>query len=338
MRGMTFPLMQGYDHINLVASLDPVAAVRDREIGDAILAFPRLLPAGSPDFGYAVQTGAEWRIGCLGATDPSAARYGLAADLRRDAANGGHPPGVARAMLAAAGRLDPEEGDQLPKDEWEIGDRRYRVIRVEKYTLLGDRVMEPPRPTDTPGSCGDGMLRGHLLEPAAPAGQWEAQLRLNLVGFMPVPGSVPPMVLAEAQHAVRTHPGVVLLPPTFVAVEVKENGWAPLTGGDDPEETRHRLARYFGDLLPRLREFQGDPPGPAELAEWERAAEQIEAATGHAFTAAGREFRTVRISRMLRLGRDGPEAPRPSDQERYGLSGPVHGEEYDEEEEEEETS
>ncbi|MBO2458670.1 DUF5954 family protein [Actinomadura violacea] len=332
---MTFPLMPGYDHINLVASLDPVAAVRDREIGDAILAYPRLLPAGSPDFGYAVQDGAEWRIGCLGSTDPSAARYGLAADLRREAAGGGHAPGVAGAMLAAAGRLDPEEGDQLAKDEWEIGDRRYRVIRVEKYTLLGDRVMEPPRPTDTPGACGDGLLRGHLLEPAAPAGQWEAQLRLNLVGFMPVPGSVPRMVLTEARHAVRTHPGVVLLPPTFIAVEVLSNGWAPLTGGDDPDETRLRLARYFADLLPRLREFQGDPPGAAELAEWERAAEQIEAATGHAFTAAGREFRTVRISRMLRLGRDGPEAPRPSDQERYGLSGTAY---EDEEEEEEETS
>ncbi|MFB4298877.1 DUF5954 family protein [Actinomadura sp. NTSP31] len=336
---MTFPLMPGFDHINLVASLDPVAAVRDREIGDAILAYPKLLPAGSPDFGYAVQTGAEWRIGRLGSADPSAARYGLAADLRREAATGGHAPGradgsgLADAMLAVADRLDPEEGEQLPKDEWEIGDRRYRIIRVEKYTLLGDRVMEPPRPTDTPGACGDGTLRGHLLEPAAPAGQWEAQLRLNLVGHMPVPGTVPDLVQAEARHAVLAHPGVVLLPPTFIAVEVKADGWAPLTGGDDPEQTRRRLARYFGDLLPRLREFQGDPPAPQELAEWERAAEQIERATGHAFTAAGREFRTVRISRMLRLGRDGPEAPRPSDQERYGLSGAAY-----EDEEQEETS
>ncbi len=45
----------------------------------------------------------------------------------------------------------------------------------------------------------------------------------------------------------------------------------------------------------------------------------IRAAPGHSFGVRGREFRIVRVSRMLRLGRDGPEAPRPSDQEPYDL-------------------
>ncbi|MEV4256184.1 DUF5954 family protein [Spirillospora sp. NPDC049652] len=31
-----------------------------------------------------------------------------------------------------------------------------------------------------------------------------------------------------------------------------------------------------------------------------------------------RRFRIVRIGRMIRVGPDGPEPPRPSDQERYG--------------------
>ncbi|WP_185758923.1 DUF5954 family protein [Actinomadura hallensis] len=43
------------------------------------------------------------------------------------------------------------------------------------------------------------------------------------------------------------------------------------------------------------------------------------AAAGHRIIARGREFRIVRVGRMLRLGRDGPEAPRPCDQDRYGL-------------------
>jgi Family of unknown function (DUF5954) len=318
---MAFSLMPGYDHINVVADLDPVAATRDQDLGERIRAYPKMFPAGSPDFGHAVQHGTEWRIGCLGATDPSAARYGLASDLRQGAAERDGDPEVTRAMLAAAGRLDPEEGEQLAKDEWEIGEHRYRVIRIEKFTLIGDRVMEPPRPTDTDPPDEARLLRDHLIDPRAPAGQWEAQLRLNLAGYLPVPGTVPDTIQAEARHAIRTHAGVILLPPTFIVVEIKEDSWDPLTGAEGPGLARHHLAGYFTELLPRLREFHGDPATPAELAEWAQAAERIEATTGYEFTAMGRRFRTVRVSRFLRLGRDGPEGPRPCDQERYGLNG-----------------
>ncbi|TDD83598.1 hypothetical protein E1293_14355 [Actinomadura darangshiensis] len=315
---MTFPLMQGYDHINVAARLDPVAAVRDRELGERILRYPKLFPVGSPDFGHAVQYGDEWRIGSLGADEPSAARYHLAFDLRTAAAD--EPdPATARAMTAAAARLDPEEGEQLAKDEWEIGDRRYRIVRAERFILLGDRVMEPPRSTDADLTA-DALLRGHLIDPPAPCGQWEAQLRLNLVCRMPAPGSVPDLVRTEARHAIQTHPAVVLLPPAFLAVEIEDGGWAPLTGGDTPDDARDRLARRFTGTLPRLREFEGDPPSAAELAEWTALADGIRATKGHEFHVLGRRFQTVRVGRMLRLGRDGPESPRPSDQERYGLT------------------
>lgn len=43
--------------------------------------------------------------------------------------------------------------------------------------------------------------------------------------------------------------------------------------------------------------------------------------SGPEYAVLERRFRTVRISRMIRLGRDGPEGPRPSDQERYGWRG-----------------
>jgi hypothetical protein len=195
------------------------------------------------------------------------------------------------------------------------------VIRVEKFTLIGDRVMEPPRPTDADPPEQAYLLRDHLIDPRAPAGQWEAQLRLNLVGYLPIPGTVPDTVRTEARHAIRTHAGVVLLPPTFTVVEIKGDSWEPLTGAEGPGLARINLARHFTELLPRFREYQGNPAGPAELAKWTEAAEQIEAATGPEFAVLGRRFRTVRVSRMLRVGRDGPEGPRPSDQERYGLHG-----------------
>jgi hypothetical protein len=317
---MTFPLMPGYDHINVVADLDPVAAVRDKELGDRMRAYPKLFPAGPPDFGYAVQTGTEWRICSAGGSDPAGSRYSLAAHLRRTAAEREKDPKIIAAMRAAAGQLDPEEGAQLPKDEWEIGDRRYRVIRIEKFTLIGDGGMEPPRCTDTDPHEEDRVLDDHLIDPRAPAGQWEVQLRLNLVGYRPIPGTVPETVQLEARHAIRTHPGVILLPPTFIVVEIKGDSWEPLTGADGPGQARSHLAGYFTELLPRFREFHGNPATPDELAEWAEAAAQIEATSGPEFTAMGHRYRTVRVSRMLRLGRDGPEGPRPSDQERYGMS------------------
>jgi len=318
---MPFPLMPGYDHINVVADLDPGAALRDIELGERIRDYPKLLPAGSPDFGHAVQSGTEWRICAAGASDPSAARYSLAFDLRRDAAEREKDPETARAMRAAADRLDPEEGEQLPKDEWEIGDCRYRVIRMERFALIGHRTMEPPRGCDDTLQGDSDPLDGYLLDPRAPVGQWEAQLRLNLVGFIALSSTAPDSIRTEARHAILTHPGILLLPPSFTVVEVKDDAWEPLTGGDRPEEARRRLARHFGDVMPRFREFQGDPVPPAERAQWAEASKRIEATTDHTFTVMGREFRILRISRMLRLGKDGPEAPRPCDQERYGLNG-----------------
>lgn len=319
MGAMTFPLMQGHDHINLVARLDPAAALRDQELGERIRVYPKLLQTAPPEFHCALQTGTTWRVIMIGAMDPSGARYGLASVLRQGARELEQDPAMVDAMLAAADRLDPGEGEQLAKDEWEIGDRRYRVIRVESFMLIGDRTLEPPRCTDTEPARGTNPLNDHLIDPRAPAGQWETQLRLNLVGLMPPPGTVSPEVEVEARHAIYTHPGVVLLPPTFNIVEVEGTSWRPLTGGDGPAAARENLASYFTQLLPRLREFEGDPATTAELTAWEQAYEQIMAMPGPEFTALGRHFRTVRVSRFLRLGRDGPETPRPSDQELYGL-------------------
>ncbi|GAA2596423.1 DUF5954 family protein [Actinomadura fulvescens] len=315
---MPFPLMPGYDHINLVADLDPVAAVRDEETGERIRRFPKLIPAGSPDFGFAIQTGTQWRIGCTGACDPSGARYDLARHLRTKV-EWQKDPGVVRAMRAAADRLDPPEGEPSSMDEWELGEHRYRIIRIEKFTLINQGVMEPPRVTDSDCPETDAQLRDHLIDPRAPAGQWEAQLRLNLVGYIPRPGDVSDEFMAEARQAIRAYAGVVLLPPTFTVLEIAGTKAKPITGGNDPREARDHLAGYFTDLLPGLREFQGDPATDAELAEWRHAAEQIKATNGHDFSVLGRRFHTIRVSRMLRLGRDGPEPPRHSDQERYGI-------------------
>ncbi|MFB9831204.1 DUF5954 family protein [Actinoallomurus acaciae] len=317
---MAFSLMPGYDHINVVADLDPVVAMRDKDLGERMRTYPRFITGGGPDFGFAIQSGTTWRIGSVGGDDPYGARIGLASHLRIESRERETDPEVRRAMMAAAGKLDPESGEQLAKDEWEIGSSRYRLIRVEKFILLGDRVMEPPRPTDVdPPSSDAALLQGHPIEPLAPAGVWEARMRLNLVAWVPpLPEPVPEMVVAEARYAIRTHPGVILLPPEFNVVEFEGDSIRRITGADGPDRARTNLAFHFVEALPRLREWDGDPATPGELAEWKKAAEQVEASPGPVFEVLGRRYCIVRVSRMMRLGRDGPEGPRPSDQDRYG--------------------
>ncbi|WP_157408064.1 DUF5954 family protein [Actinomadura atramentaria] len=312
----SFPLMPGYDHIQIVADLDPVAAVRDGELGERMRAYPKLFSPERPEFGFAVQRGAEWRVAELGCPDPATARIALGARLRQTAREADAE--AADAMLAAAARLDPEDGEQLAKDEWEIGDRRYRVIRVEKFTLLRTGELEPPRAGDTDPADGRDPARGWLIDPPAPAGPWEAQFRLNLVGYLPPPETVPAAAETEARHAVRTHPGVVLLPPSFTVIEVDGERWKPFTSGHGPAAARTMLATYWTQILPVLRRHRGGPPTPEDLAEWQAAADAIEASPGPDFTAFGRSFRMVRITRAVRVGRDGPEGPRPTDQDLYG--------------------
>lgn len=320
---MGFPLMRGFDRINVSADLDPVTAARDKDLGDRMRAYPRIITGGPPDFGFAIQTGSTWRLGVAGGGDPYSTRISLASHLRREARECQTDPRIGRVMVAAADRLDPEEGEQIVKDEWEIGNRRYRIVRLERFILIGDRVMEPPRPTDTdPVSSEAGLLEGHRSDPLASAGPWEAQMRLNLADW--VPPFTPPVqqiVVTEAQHALRTHPGVILLPPAFTVVEFDGDSIRPIASTIGPSRARADLVFHFAEFLPRMREFDNDPATPDELAAWKKAAEQIEASPGPEFTVLGRRFCIVRVSRMMRLGSDGPEGPRPSDQERYGYPG-----------------
>lgn len=311
---MEFPLMRGYDLIIVVSAPDPVMAVKDSELGDRFVAYPKLLPAGVADFGYAVQTGPTWRVGTVSGPFLEDARHDLTVHLREAARKG---TDARDALLAAARRLDPEQGEKLAEFEWEIGGHRYRVIRIEQFTLGGDGEMEPPRSTDTDPLPGTASYSGRVIDPMAAVAHWEAQLRLNLVGCQPIPHTVSDMVRTEARIALETHPGVVLLPPCFAVVEIEGRAMQAIVRADGADEARENLAAYLTRTLPRLREATCDPADPVELAEWAEAAEQVRATTGPRFCVLGRRFQTVRISRFLRLGRDGPEPPRPSDLAEY---------------------
>jgi hypothetical protein len=148
-------------------------------------------------------------------------------------------------------------------------------------------------------------------------------MRLNLAGWIPpFYRPVPQAAVTQAEHAVRTQPGVTLLPPTFEVVQFEGESFRSITGADGPRKAKANLAFHFTEFLPRMREFADDPATPAELAEWNKAAEQVEASPGPDFEVLGHRYGIVRFSRMLRLGRDGPESQRPCDQEICGYPGP----------------
>ena len=81
--------MRGYDQIKVVSDLDPVAAMRDRDLGTRMRDYPRFISGGGPDFGFAIQTaaqdGAAWRVGTAGGGDPYTSRIALASHLRVEA-------------------------------------------------------------------------------------------------------------------------------------------------------------------------------------------------------------------------------------------------------------
>lgn len=305
---MAFDGMPGYDLINVVRDLGPVAAVRDQEAAERMRAYPKIVGAGPPDFGVAEQSGGAWRILLLGAADPYSARVDLAVRLRERSER--HGPRERGGMLAVADRLDPEVGESTTDTDFTAGGRRYRIVRVLGFTRFGEDGPEPVRPTDTD----EGPVRSFVLDPVAPVGPSDAALRLELLSLVPAAGTVPEVLRQEAVAAIRNHPGAVLLPPEFAVAEDLDDRWRPITGGDGPQDARDALAHYFRVILPRFPP-PGTAPSPGELAEYAHAAEQIDGDRGVEFVACGRRFRIVRVARMIRVGPDGPEPCRPSDEE-----------------------
>ncbi|MEU8802195.1 DUF5954 family protein [Spirillospora sp. NPDC048819] len=315
---MSFEGMPGHDLINVVRDLEPVAAVRDQEAAERRRAYPEIVGVGPPEFGCAEQAGGAWRILSLGALEPYEARIDLSVHLRDIA--GDHEPAVREDMLRLADALEQgalEQGgleraarERADRNECAAGPLRFRIVRVLGFARFGDDGPEPARVTDGE----DGPLREFAIDPAAPVGPADAALRLELLGLVPAEGTVPDELRREALSAVKAHPGVVLLPPEFTVLEDRDGQWRPVTGGIGPQDARDSLAHYFRVLLPKAGpEDCGPPPSPGELAEYAEAADRIDADGGVEFVACGRRFRIVHVIRMIRVGPDGPEPARPSD-------------------------
>ncbi|MDN0197235.1 DUF5954 family protein [Streptomyces sp. S.PNR 29] len=309
-------------HEELIRRDDPAAWVREADAVDASRRYPRIAMRG-PVFGVAAldpAAGPEWRL-LKPVVDgmPQMARDGLNSHLWFTAKDGTDDPAVRRELLAAVAVLERE-----PVDEVEACGVRYRVVRGDEFARMNDDGLEPPRPTDPEPRQRSWDKRtkdapspdvGFVLDPSRSGGPLEGALKLGLRDFAYTGTRFPSGVRADSQRAIASHPEIVLLPTGFGVVERDGHGWQTCgTLMTTPHDARRMLYNGLSEIWAMLYEYDD-----AKKARYAEAAEEYKA-LGRAdeFRVDDRLFRICRTERMLRMGPDGPEPPRPSDIDEYG--------------------
>ncbi|MER6121327.1 DUF5954 family protein [Streptomyces sp. NPDC001795] len=302
---------------------DPAAWVKEADAADASLRYPNLSVRG-PVFGVAVQdpaVGPEWRL-LKPVTDgmPQMARDGLNSHLFFTAKDGTDDRGMRRELLAAVATLERE-----PVNEVEVCGVRYRVVRGDEFTRSDDDgCLEPPRPTDPEPlerswdrQARDTQSRdiGFGLDPDHSDGPMEGALKLALRDFAYTGDRYPADMRADSERAVATHPEIVLLPVGFSVAERDEHGWRPRTVlAATPHDARRTLYNGLDEIWALLYQYDDD-----KKARYAKAAQEYRALDrADEFRVDDRLLRICRVERLLRMGPDGPEPPRPSDIDEYG--------------------
>ncbi|MFJ5610699.1 DUF5954 family protein [Streptomyces sp. NPDC093221] len=251
---------------------------------------------------------------------PQASRDALNSRLWFRAKEDTDDPALRRELLSAVDRLESE-----PLDELTVAGTRYRVVRGDEFFYTHDGKVEPPRPTDPDPAvldwddrAADPELDGDVvIDHAAATGVMASAERLALRDLHYRSLRYPADVRADSRSALRTHPGVVLLPAAFRVVERTDVGWEPAINIlATPHAARRALADALTTMWPRMYELDAD-----EEADYARAAEEFRAAgRANELEVGGRHFSVARVARLIRVGADGPEPPRPSDVDPYGPS------------------
>lgn len=294
---------------------DPVSQVTDADAWDRHRRYPYAVLRG-PNFGFAEQRGpgGGWRLlstMCDG--HPQGARDGLNSHLWFKAKDDTDDPAQRRELLAAVARLETE-----PVDELSACGVRYRIVRGDELARVGPEGMEPPRPTDPepsePGwdfrGSSPSRVKGFVIDHAEATGVMEGLERMALMHLHYTAEQYPRVVREDSAQALQTHPGVVLLPATFVFVEEKDGAWEPMSAPQPtPHDARRVLVNAMEEFWPLMYSFDA-----VKTAVYARAADEYRAEpASDTLRVDGRCFRVVRTQTLVRVGPDGPEGPRSSD-------------------------
>lgn len=304
---------------------DPVSAVTEQDACRAAVRYPSIVIRG-PVFGYAEQRPEDapaWRLlSDVADGYPQHSRDGLISHLWTKAQTETRPGDRLRAhLMAAIARLQREP----PANELTAGTTRYRVVRADEFARIGPDGIEGPRPTDpddprrdigAPGRRPSCRTTGFLIDHARATGIAESIQRMELLALRYRSPRIPRAAREDSHRAVRTHPGVVLLPAAFTFAERKGTSWEPMAGLlPTPQDARAVLFSYLTEFLPAL---ERDVPHE-HARRYAAAAEAYRSGPPRdELRVLGRRFRVIRVERMMRIGPDGPEPPRPSDLDPYG--------------------
>ncbi|MCT2591781.1 DUF5954 family protein [Streptomyces sp. N2-109] len=306
------------DHltVNVVQRDDPVSQVTEADAWESARRYPNVVLRG-PVFGFAAQhpsDGSRWRLlSEMHGGYPQDARDGLNSHLWFHAKDGTDDPVVRRELLAAVALLETEPVNEVTADSV-----RYRVVRGDEFARIGPDGLEPPRPTDPepsdhswdPGKGSPSRVKGFVIDHAEATGLAESLHRMSLLTLRYTADRYPKDVREDSARAVRTHPGVVLLPTGFTYAEQKEASWEPMASVQPtPHDARRLMANAMEEFWPQVYHFTEE-----QRSDYAQAARQFrEAGRSNTLRVRGRHFEIVRVERMLRIGPDGPERPRPSD-------------------------
>ena len=306
---------------------DPVCEVTEQDALRSAERYPHVVLRG-PVFGFAEQRPADrpgWRLLSEVADGfPQQARDGLNSHLWHRAKRETAPGDELRAeLLAAVARLERE-----PLDELEVAGVRYRVVRADEFARMGPEGIEGPRPTDPDTPRRDladrsprpsaNRTRGFFADHATPTGIMESIQRMELLSLRYRAARIPSEVRYDSERALATHPGVVLLPAMFTFAERKSASWEPKAAlQHTPCDARATLYAYLAEFLPKLEQ----EVSAQDARGYARAAEEFRSGPPRdEVTVLGRRFQVIRVERLMRIGPDGPEPPRPSDRDPYGPS------------------
>jgi len=310
-------------HEELVRRDDPAAWVREHDAMEASLRYPDFALRG-PVFGVAVRdprVGAEWRVlKPLVDGMPQMARDSLQSYLFLTAKDDTVGRAVRRELLAAVRMLEREAVNEV-----EACGMRYRVVRGDEFARAGEGGLEPPRPTDPEPVERSWERKARatrsrdiqfVLDPERVDGPAAGALKLGLQDFAYSGARFPSAVRADSERAVATHPELVLLPAGFGLVERgAHGGWRPRgVLMPTPHDARRMLYDGMAEMWALLYRFD-----EATRARYAAAAEEFRALDrADEFRVDDRLFRICRVERMVRMGAEGPETPRPSDVDEYG--------------------
>ncbi|MFB7272064.1 DUF5954 family protein [Streptomyces sp. NPDC056244] len=307
-------------HAGLVRRDDPAAWVREADAVDASQRYPHIALRG-PVFGIAAQdpeAGPDWRMVTPAADGtPQQARDGLNSHLWFRAKDDTDDRDVRRELLDAVAVLERD-----PVNELKVLGVRYRVVRCDEFTRIGTDGLEPPRPTDAEARDAsweglhhtESLDEGFVLDPGRDEGLFAGAMKLSLRSLAYSDSRFPADVRADSEQAATDYPDIALLPVGFGVAERRGKGWRPRgVLMPTPHDARRMLHSAMTETWPELHEFDQD-----EKDTYAKAAEELKtAARVNDVHVDDRLFRICRIERAIRMGPDGPEPPRPTDQDQY---------------------